>query len=134
MAKTQKPKLAAVDREETVEAKAPVKRSPNADLDLSGFTYEGEIKGDDWERYKSQVSKLRQNDMYDFVLLRTVPIRVERYPGMKGSPVELVGLRIKDTTPVHVSRISVADAIRYNSQIENEHSIAGHGKYYFLKK
>jgi hypothetical protein len=72
--------------------------------------------------------------MYDFELYAVRPVRVERYPGLKDSPVDFVGLTLRNTTPEHKTRIPVKIAKEYNGQILNQHSIAGHGKYYLLAK
>jgi hypothetical protein len=128
------------------------KHNPNDGLDLEGFNYKDltggsfkkyvELVGDrsavfEWDERGNPIpitSKLRQDDHYDFVLMRVDVVRKVRFPGVKDSPVDYVGLRVKDDTPIHTSRISVATALEYNAQIVNAHGIAGHGKYYFLKK
>lgn len=132
---------------------APASTSPNASLDLSRFNYEEEIKGSDFKEYIELVGdraaafewddfgnplpvrgKLQLGELYDFELYRVEVLRAVRYKGVKDSPIDWIGIRVKDRKPVHSTRISVATAIEYNAQILNAHSIAGHGKYYLLKK
>jgi hypothetical protein len=57
----------------------------------------------------------------------------ERFPGMKDSPWDYVGL-IAEGKTLHTTRIPLKTALEHNRQILNAHSRAGHGKYYFLKK
>jgi hypothetical protein len=80
------------------------------------------------------VGKLRQNDEYVFELYKAKPVRKERFPGMKNSPIDFVGVEILRDTPEHQTKITVGIALEYNSQILNAHSIAGYGKYYLLKR
>jgi hypothetical protein len=128
-----------------------IKVSPNDELDLSGFDYKSLI-GESFKEYVSMVGdrsykevneegkeipvngELLQNDKYDFVLLPAVPVMKARFPGMENTPWDFVGIKAKDTAPIHRTRIPVKTALEYNAQIINQHSRAGHGKYYFLAK
>lgn len=125
--------------------------SPNGELDLSGFDYRN-LTGESFTEYISMVGdrsykkvddegreipvngELLQNDKYDFVLLPAVPVMKARFPGMENTPWDFVGIKAKDTVPIHRTRIPVKTALEYNAQIINQHSRAGHGKYYFLAK
>lgn len=131
-------------------------KGPNDALDLSGFKYKdekGEFKGASFRKYVELVGdksftvideetnevrpvngQLRQGDMYDFVLYKVRPVRRRRYAGMDDSPMDYVGIQILNDQPIHTSRMPVGTVLEFNSQILNEHSIAGHGKYYLLKK
>lgn len=130
-------------------------KSPNDALDLSGFKYKdehGEFTGDQFEKYVELVGdrsfvkldrnrrpvpvngQLKQGDMYDFQLFKVRPIRVERFPGMPDSPMDYIGIQIVNDQPLHTSRMPVSTVLEFNSQILNAHSVAGHGKYYLLKK
>ena len=127
-------------------------KNPNASLDLSGFNFKS-IKGESFKNYVQLVGdknflvedeetnewhpingKLRLDDQYDFELYKVRPIRKKRYQGIENSPVDYVGLEIKDDAVIHTSRMPVKAALEHNLQITNAHSLAGHGKYYFLKK
>jgi hypothetical protein len=124
--------------------------SPNDELDLSGFNYE-DLTGQSFKDYVALVGdhsameiidgvdvpmrgELQQNKSYDFVLLKAVPVMVARFPGMKDTPYDYVGIKVKEPKPIHTTRITVKTALEHNRQILNAHSRAGHGKYYFLKK
>jgi hypothetical protein len=131
--------------------------NPNSEADVDGFDYEN-LTGDAFQKYihltgdhaaiemkdGKPVIKNRQtvpvrgslnlNKKYDFVLLPVMPVREERFPGVNESPVDYVGLKAKSLKPEHTTRITLKDALEYNRQIGNAHSIAGHGKYYFLKQ
>jgi hypothetical protein len=125
--------------------------SPNSQLNLSQFNYEG-LTGESFKEYVSLVGdrsfielndegratpvtgKLMLQDKYDFVLLPAVPVMKVRYPGVKDSPIDYVGIKAKTLQPIHKTRIPVSAALEYNAQIINQHSRAGHGKYYFLAK
>jgi hypothetical protein len=125
--------------------------SPNEELDLDGFNYES-LTGETFKEYVRLVgdrSYAEQNDegkfvpvngsllqqsKYDFVLLPAVPVMRERFPGIENTPIDYVGIKAKSLTPIHKTRIPVSTALEYNAQIINQHSRAGHGKYYFLAK
>jgi hypothetical protein len=128
------------------------KKSPNAGLDLSAFNYK-ELTGKKFKEYvelvgdrnytefdsesgeeKSVNGTLLLDDVYDFVQHRVDVVMKARFPGVKDTPYDFNGLRVKNDTPEHTTRISVRHALEFNLQILNAHSRAGHGKYYFLKK
>lgn len=126
------------------------KESPNDELELSGFNYE-DLTGDSFKEYVRMVGdhsaieivngeevpihgSLQENKSYDFVLMKAVPVMQARFPGMKDTPFDYVGIKVKENKPVHTTRITVKTALEHNRQILNAHSRAGHGKYYFLKK
>ena len=111
----------------------------------------GNLKGDMMKKYVELVGdrsyteikdgqvmaingKLLQSDEYVFELKKAKPIMQARYVGVEGSPFDYVGLEIINDKPEHTTKIPVKMAIEYNAQILNQHSRAGHGKYYFLKK
>lgn len=124
--------------------------SPNDELDLSRFNYEN-LTGDSFQEYVRMVGDhsvteivegnevpirgtLQENKSYDFVLMKAVPVMQARFPGIKDTPYDYVGIRVKESKPIHTTRIPVKTALEFNRQILNAHSRAGHGKYYFLKK
>lgn len=138
---------------EPLKASKPKKAelSPNDELDLEGFDYKN-LTGEKFKEYVRLVgdrSYLEKNDAnkyvpvngsllleekYDFVLLPAQPVMTARFPGMENTPWDYLGVKAKSTDPIHTTRISVKTALEYNAQIINQHSRAGHGKYYFLKK
>lgn len=83
---------------------------------------------------KQVVGQLQQDKEYDFELYRAKPIRRPRYVGVKDSPMDFVGIELVNTKPEHKTRIPVKVALEANAQILNQHSIAGHGRYYLLVK
>lgn len=143
--KGEKPKRAA--KLAVVEEKPA---SPNSELDLSQFNY-SEMKGDVFQAYVELVGdrsfhlivegeevpvrgQLREEAEYDFVLHKAVPIMKARFPGVRDTPWDMVGITMKEEKPIHKTRIAVRTALEMNAQILNAHSRAGHGKYYFLAK
>lgn len=124
-------------------------KNPNAGIDLSGFDYkklEGkafreyvQLVGDNEYRDKENDFKaingtLDINKQHDFQLFDMTPIRKDRYPGIPDTPKDYVGLEMRKDKPRHTTRISIKIALEHNSQILNQHSVAGHGTYYLLKK
>lgn len=126
--------------------------SPNDALDLKGFNYKN-LTGASFRKYVELVGdrgfveideetgkpipvpgSLPQDGMFDFVQMKARPIIKDRFPGMPDTPKDYVGLQTIDDTPIHQSRMAIKQAHELNAQILNQHSIAGHGKYYFLKK
>lgn len=80
------------------------------------------------------VGKLRQDKSYEFEQYRAVPIFKSRFPGIKDSPMDFIGVELLRDKPEHTTKIPVSVALEFNAQILNQHSRAGHGKYYLLKK
>jgi hypothetical protein len=127
-----------------------VKTGPNADLDLSEFDYK-QLKGESFKKYAELVGDaafrnidengeekpvpgtLLADKEYDFHQFRVRPIFKIRFPGVKDSPKDFVGMELVNDVPIHTTRISVKTARSLNAQITNEHSRAN-GKYYLLKK
>jgi len=126
--------------------------SPNDALQLDKFDYNN-LTGTAFKEYAQLVGdkcytifdsesgavtpvtgKLQQNEVYDFQQYRAQPVFKPRFPGMKDTPNDFNGITLKNTTPEHTTRMSVATALEMNSQILNQHSVAGHGRYYLLKK
>lgn len=125
----------------------------DAAIDLSGFDYKN-LVGEDFKRYAGIVGDrcftefdadtgeekrgitgtLKLEELHVFCLYRVDVVRKQRFPGMRNSPVDFKGVKVKNDTPVHTTKIPVKNALEHNAQIENAHSIAGHGKYYLLKK
>lgn len=83
---------------------------------------------------KGVVGSLELNKQYDFQLHKVEVVRKKRYVGVDGSPMDFNGLKVKNDKPETFSRMPLYVALDLNSQILNAHSIAGHGKYWFLRK
>lgn len=107
--------------------------NPNDNLGLANFDYKN-LRDGEWSKYQELVDSLPLYGQYDFHLFRAKPLFRDRYPGIKDSPVDMVGIEIKNDTPEHRTRVSVMVAKEFNGQILNQHSRAGHGKYYLLAK
>jgi len=103
-------------------------------LDLSNYNPKNLTDKKAWDEYQEMISKLKVTDQFDFVKYKAKPIRVEMYPGMRDSPKVTAGITILNDTPLNTTRIPVSVALDHNAQIENAHSIAGHGTYFLLKK
>lgn len=83
---------------------------------------------------KEVTAKLRDNDHYVFELYSVDVVMKVRFPGVKDSPNDFNGVKVKNDKPIHQTNIPVHMALEYNRQILNAHSRAGHGRYYLLKK
>lgn len=92
------------------------------------------VVDDETGEEKALVGKLLLNEEFVFEQFRVTPLRKIRYAGVKDSPMDFVGLKIKDSTPVHTSKMNLKTALELNAQILNMAGLAGHGKYYLLKK
>lgn len=122
------------------------------ELDLSDFDYHN-LTGDKFKKYVELagdrsyrvvdketgeetpiVGDLKENDIYTFVLHKVDVVMKPRFPGVKDTPMDFNGIKIKTDKPEHTTRIPVKTAHELNAQILNAHSRAGHGKYYLLKK
>jgi hypothetical protein len=149
MAKTTKGSKAA-DTAKAINSEIGDTETTSAAIDLTGFNYQ-DLTGESFKEYVGLVGdrsyvefidgkatpvngSLLQHDQFDFVLLPAIPVMVPRFPGMKDTPYDFVGIKAKTLTPIHTTRIPVKVALEYNAQIVNQHSRAGHGKYYFLAK
>lgn len=119
---------------------------------LAGIDY-GNLKGEAFKKYvslvgdrsfvvldeetgqeKQVVGQLRQDQELVFEQYRAKPVRRPRYIGVKDSPIDFVGIELVNTKPEHTTKIPVKVALEFNAQILNQHSIAGHGRYYLLAK
>jgi hypothetical protein len=116
-----------------------------ADIDYSN------LKGEMFKKYVSIVGdrsfieikdgqefpvrgQLLENQEFDFIQVKAKPILQPRYAGVQGTPMDYVGVEVTSDKPLHTTRMAVKQALEMNAQILNQHSRAGHGKYYLLKK
>ncbi len=118
-------------------------KDPNKCLDLSGFDYK-DLTGEKFEDYCNFLDSLvpelglQQGQQFDFELHNATPVFKDRYPGLPNTPRDFVGVElkvdpIKNTSLIHVTRISVKMAKIMNEQITSEHSRV-YGRYYLLMK
>lgn len=140
--------IAAIEKPEQQTPPAPVKPDQ---LDLSRFDYKKlvgqsfkeyvELAGDrsfvvidELGRPQSITGQLKENDEYVYEQYECKPVRKPRFPGMENSPMDFIGIELKKDAPINKTKIPVRIALELNSQILNAHSIAGHGRYFLLKK
>lgn len=97
--------------------------SPKA-ADKPAFDYNA-LKGKEFERFNEHLASLPLNKLADFHVYKVEPIVTEKYPGLKGTPRELTGIRTIDR-PIQKTRISPKIAMNLNSQVRNT------GRYYLL--
>lgn len=83
---------------------------------------------------KTIVPRLKANEMYDFGVYKVDVVMKDRFPGIKDTPRDFIGVKVKTDTPEMVTRIRLSQAHELNSQIMNAHGRAGFGKYYLLRK
>ncbi|MDP4264917.1 MAG: hypothetical protein Q8941_20480 [Bacteroidota bacterium] len=100
-------------------------------IEIKKFDFKN-LTGDNWTAYLAFIDTLPWGRHFKFSLYAAVPIMKERYPGLKDTPIDMVGLTIKNDVPVNTSSIPIRIAKEYNAQILNEHSRAGNGRYYLL--
>lgn len=110
-AKAKAPKAAAKEGVEEIENK-------NEGLDLEGFDYNN-LSGDDFKKYENLIKSLDWNSLYDFELYKAVPVKEARYPGMEGTPFDVVGIKLISTTPIAKSRITAKAVTNLNAQLPN---------------
>ena len=127
---------------------------PNAGIrdELQAFDY-GKMTGEPFKRYCLFVQSLQLEDKYDFELYSVEVVKQIRYRGVQGSPVDVVGFKLKNTTPVNRTRIPVKHALTNNGRVEPFREADGsqsetgfetigcqlehgspNGRYYLLKK
>lgn len=102
----------------------PVAPAPSV---APAFNYKN-LTGDEWKRYQDHVKALPLFDMLDFEQYKAEEVKEERYPGMPGSPWDVVGIRIINDTPINKTRINIQTANELNRQLANSKRI------YLLKR
>lgn len=91
------------------------------------FDYKA-LEGKHLEDYHAHVASLPLFEQRQFQCFKAEQVRKERYPGMPGSPWDVVGIRIINDTPVHTTKISIKTANELNAQLPNS------GRIYLLKQ
>lgn len=105
--------------------KAP--KEPTLAEQLQAIDYKN-MTGEPFKAYVELENSLKLNDNYTFDVFQAESVYQERYPGMPGTPKDLVGIRIKNDTPIHFTSIPVRHAKEMNAQLNNTN------RYYLLKK
>jgi hypothetical protein len=68
--------------------------------------YEGVIKDETFLALLNKMNGLMDNEKYPFGEFRVEVLKGERYEGLENSPVDIIGVRIKDSTPIKVTKSS----------------------------
>lgn len=77
---------------------------------------------------------LAATDIYDFEAYRVSALKKELYPGMKDTPIIIIGVKLeKDTPEIPSTRITIGHAINMNSQLGNFDGRVP-GLYFLIKK
>ena len=66
--------------------------------------YEGEIKNEEFLNLVKKMHGLKEREKYAFGEFRVEVLREERYEGIKDTPIDIVGIRFKDTKPMKVTK------------------------------
>lgn len=124
-------------------AKVKAPAGPNAELaeKLKEFDYD-ELRGDSFNKYCLLVQSLQTDKLYDFEQYLVEPIKKVRYRGVKDSPVDTIGFKVKNVKPVNTTRIPVKHALQTNGllkEVEGEYELVNdqfshNGRYFLLKK
>jgi hypothetical protein len=88
-------------------------------LDLSQFDYKN-LKGKSFTEYAKFVAKLNGNESHVFDVFKIDPIKQQRYKGMSGSPVDIIGIEIKNDTPIHSTKMALRNANTLNGIVIDE--------------
>jgi hypothetical protein len=125
---------------------AKIKEYLNEKIDLSKFNYKGNFDGEAYKSYielvegkKDEYGKvteagLTQTDLYDFVTYKAICIRKPLYPGLRDSPMAIVGIQIVNSEPVKTARTTLKRALTMNEQLEVTYDKRTPMEYYFLAK
>lgn len=106
--------------ENDAETEPEVPKTGNASLDLSRFNY-GNMVGQPFLDYMELIDSLPMHEKYDFEQYKVSPVVRERFPGMKNTPIDVIGFTIRDNAPVKTTRILPAHARDNNGRIMEKH-------------
>lgn len=113
---------------ETKKEEKPRVKSQSETLGLDRFDYRN-LKGESYEEYLKMVTeKLFAHVQYRFCCYKARPIKKERYPGLRDTPVDIIGVLIESDIPINRTKIEARHAIDLNKQLGNS------GMYYLLDK
>lgn len=128
--------------------------NPNAAIadKLAAFDY-NRMTGEAFKKYALFVQTLPIEKAFDFEVYAVEVVKNVRYKGIKDSPVDTVGFKIKNMRPIHTTRIPVKHALVTNGRVEPFRDTEGNaeetgfevtgcqldhngsnGRYYLLKK
>ncbi len=85
----------------------------------SQFNYD-DLKGEEFKNYMNHIKSLNGNEKRTFKLMRVEVIKKVRYKGIKDSPVDVIGVRIKDSKPIMTTLIPVKAATSQNGFIHED--------------
>lgn len=100
---------------------------------LETFNYSN-LTGEEFERYNEFIQQLCPDNgfadgsfkKFDFTQIWVKPVRKIRYPGLKGSPVDFIGIEPKKGADgltakphIHKTRMELRHAKDLNKQVEN---------------
>lgn len=123
--------------------KEPAAGSFNAKIldKLKDFDYEN-MRGEDFKKYCLMVQSLQLDQNYDFEQYSVEVIKKDRYRGVQGSPVDIIGFKLKNSRPLNTTRIPVKYALQTNGtvvvfddgyEVIND-QFSHNGRYFLLKK
>lgn len=78
------------------------------------------LTGEEFKKYMNHIASLNGNDKRTFKLMRVEVIKKVRYKGIKDSPVDVIGVRIKDSKPIITTLIPVKAATVQNGFIRED--------------
>jgi hypothetical protein len=81
--------------------------------DQPTFDYKN-MTGQPFIDYVTHVSKISMHEQRVFDVFKVDVAKKQRYPGMKGSPVDVLGFVIKNDTPIHTTKMQMRDANNLN--------------------
>lgn len=108
------------------------------------------LKGKDCKRYYELLSQLDGNVHLTFEVKKVDVIRDKRHEGVEGSPIDIIGVSIKESKAINTTNIPVKHALQFIGRLEfplrrdeNYFNIVGSqinpgspavGRFYFVKK
>jgi hypothetical protein len=100
---------------------------------LSGLNYNN-LRGEDFETYTEVEKTLLHQDAYYFEVYKVAPVLEKIFDKDLNKVDKLVGIQLKNSTPIYTTKVEVKHALEMNRQIMSEPSRAGLGRYFLLKK
>lgn len=95
-----------------------VQKKPNQKIaeQLAAFDYT-KLTGEAFKKYCLFVQSLHLDGFFDFELYQVEVIKRDRYRGVKDTPVDTVGFKIRNSTPLHTTRIPVKFVLQNNGRV-----------------
>lgn len=127
--------------------KPTISKTPNDTVKdkFAKFDYQN-LKGTSFAEYGEALQSLPANEKFDFEVFKVESIRKVRYKGVKDSPVDINGMKIKDNKPKYTTRVTPKVAILQNGRVQRDEDDnffevigaqfdqVGNGLFYLLKK